>query len=199
MATPFYMAVYEAGLFIGTGFLTLGVDDDEHIYLSHTPQLSSVQLDFFKNGVNAVRLLERRLSDISLPPQRITYGTLGVIRRASTSPVYRDRRATKGMTFVNTHGCERITVDDVAKEMGVCRRLAEKLFRQHVGVSVLNAIRKVRIERAFTLLRNDSVPIDAIPFQCGYAASPAYLKTFFKRQTGLTMRQWREKIRQSEN
>jgi len=199
MATSFYKAAADVGLSIGSDLPTLGVDDDERICLSLVPPLSSVQLDFFKNGANAVKLLEQRLSDPSLPPQRITYGTLGVIRRASTSPVYRDRRATKGMAFVNAHGCEHVTVDDVAKEMGVCRRLAEKVFRQHVGVSILDAIRRVRIEKACALLRNDAIPIDAIPYQCGYAASPAYLKTFFKRQTGLTMRQWRAKIRQSEN
>lgn len=31
---------------------------------------------------------------------------------------------------------------------------------------------------------------DAIAFQCGYAASPAYLKTYFRRETGMTMREW---------
>ena len=83
--------------------------------------------------------------------------------------------------------------DDVAAEMGCCRRLAETLFRRHIGSSILNAIRKVRLEKAYALLRNKSVPIDAIPSQCGYAASPAYLKTYFRRQTGLTMREWRAK------
>ena len=33
--------------------------------------------------------------------------------------------------------------------------------------------------------------LDAVPFQCGYAASPAYLKTYFKKQTGMTMHEWR--------
>lgn len=191
MAASFYTAAAKAGLCIGTDLPTLGVDNDERICLSLAPHLSSVQLDFFKNGVNSVRLLEQRLSNPSLPPQRITYGTLGVIRRASTSPIYYDRRTTKGMAFVNTHGCERITVNDVAKEMGVCRRLAEKLFREYVHLSILGAIQKVRIEKACTLLRNEAIPIDAIPYQCGYDASPAYLKTLFKRQTGLTMREWR--------
>jgi hypothetical protein len=31
-----------------------------------------------------------------------------------------------------------------------------------------------------------------IPCHCGYASSPAYFKTYFKRVTGLTMREWRE-------
>jgi AraC-like DNA-binding protein len=40
------------------------------------------------------------------------------------------------------------------------------------------------------------VKIDAIAFQCGYAASPAYLKTYFKRTTGMTMSEWRRRYRQ---
>ena len=193
MATAFYAAAEEAELAIGTDLPTLGVDNDERICLSLSPTLSSVQLDMFMNGVNAVRLLERRLANPSLPPQRITYGAIGVVRRVSTSPIYRDWRATKGVAFVNAHGCDRITINDVAREMGCCRRLAENLFRRHVGVSILDAIRKIRIEKAYALLRNNSVPVDAIPFQCGYASSPAYMKTYFKRVTGMTMREWRRK------
>ena len=191
VAASCYAAASDAGLSIGTDLPTVGVDDDERICLSLTPHLSSVQLDFFMNGMNSMRLLEWRLANPSLPPQQLMYGTLGVMRRASTSPTYRDFRVTKGMAFVNAHGCENITVNDVAAAMGCCRRLAETLFRKYTGASILAAIRKVRLEKACTLLRNRALQIDAIPFQCGYAASPSYLKTLFKRVTGLTMREWR--------
>ena len=192
MAISFYTAADAAGLAIGSDLPTLGVDDDERICKSLKPTLSSVQLDVFMNGANAVLLLERRLSDASQAPQRITYGTLGISRRASTSPYFNDHRATKGMIFINEHGCEGLTVNTVAKEMGCCRRLAEELFRRHTGISILDTIRKVRMEKCMSLLRNKSVPIDAIPYQCGYGASPAYLKTYFKKQTGMTMREWRK-------
>ena len=60
-------------------------------------------------------------------------------------------------------------------------------------MSILDAIRKTRMDKVFYLLYNKAIPIDAIPFQSGYAASPAYLKTYFKKQTGMTMREWRKK------
>ena len=67
------------------------------------------------------------------------------------------------------------------------------LFAQHVGTSILKTIRKVRLEKVYAFLRNRAVKIDAIAFQCGYAASPAYLKTYFRRETGMTMREWRRR------
>ena len=83
----------------------------------------------------------------------------------------------------------------IAETMGCCGRLAEKLFRMHAKMSILDAIHQVRMDKAFYLLKNRAIPIDAIPFQCGYGASPAFLKTYFKKQTGMTMREWRNKNR----
>ena len=191
MAGSFYAAAAEAGLRIGFDLPVVSVDDDERICKSLKPTLTSVKPAFFQSGVNAVRLLERRLQHPDLPPQSITYGSLGVVRRASTSPVYADRRVTKAMAVIAERGCGRLSVAEVAATMKCSSRLAESLFRRHAGTSILDAIRNVRIEKAFTLLRDGAVPIDAIPFQCGYAGSPAYMKTYFKRVTGLTMRDWR--------
>ena len=97
--------------------------------------------------------------------------------------------------FITEHGCKNISVADVAETMGCCGRLAEKLFRKHAKMSILDAIRKTRMDKVLYLLKNRAIPIDAIPFQCGYGASPAFLKTYFKKQTGMTMREWRNKNR----
>ncbi len=191
LAASFYAAAAEAGRTIGSDLPTVGVDDDERICKSMKPTLTSVKPDFFRSGVNAVALLEKRLSSPSAPPMTATYGVLGTVRRESTVESYRDSRVTKAMALINERGCGELTVGDVARAMGCSSRLAEMRFRQSTGTTVLDAIRKVRIEKACLLLRNRAVPIDAIPFQCGYAASPAYLKTYFKRVTSLTMREWR--------
>lgn len=196
MAGSFYAAAKEADLKIGIDLLTLGVDDDERICRSLSPRLSSIQLDFFRSGENAVQLLEKRLHNPGLPPQVITYSTLGVTHRMSTAPRFGDQRIVKAMSFIAEHGCETICVNDVAEAMGCSSRLAQMLFAQHVGTSILERIRKVRLEKAYALLRNRAVKIDAIAFQCGYAASPAYLKTYFKRATGMTMSEWRRRYRQ---
>lgn len=195
IAASFYAAAAEAGLKIGVDLPTIGVDNDERICCSLSPTLSSVQPDYFKSGVNAIQLLENRLAEPSSTPKMATYGVLGVVRRESTATTYRDHRLSKAMKLIAEHGCEKLSVCDVSREMKCSSRLAEKLFRKHVGTSILDAIRRVRLEKAYSLLRNQSIPIDEIPFQCGYAGSPAYLKTYFKRVTGFTMREWRRQNR----
>ena len=193
LALSLYSVAAEVGLKIGIDLPTISVDNDEQRCLSLTPHLSSIKLNFFLAGENAVALLERRLKEPDNPPQMMTYGALGAINRGSTNPIFPDIRVTKGMLFITEHGCENISIEDVAGIMGCCSRLAEKLFRKHAKMSILDAIRKTRMDRVFYLLYNKAIPIDAIPFQSGYAASPAYLKTYFKKQTGMTMREWRKK------
>ena len=72
--------------------------------------------------------------------------------------------------------------------------MAEKLFRQHTGISILQAIQTARIDTAKNLLKNGSMAIDDIPSFCGYD-STAFFKTVFRRETGMTMREWRNKNR----
>ncbi len=193
IAPAFYTAARSAGLRVGTDLPVIGFDNDKHVCLSLSPRLSSVKIDFFRSGVDAVRLLERRLADRDAPPRIARYNALGVERRASTLRNFADRRVRKGMSVVEDRACAGLAVGEVAAAMGCCVRLAEKLFRRHADVSILEAIRRVRIEKAMSLLRNRYIAIDAIPFRCGYARSPACLKTHFKKATGLTMREWRKR------
>ena len=191
LAASFYAAAAEAGRKIGADLMTIGVDDDERRCKSLKPTLTSVKLDFFQSGVNGILLLERRIANPSQAKAKATYGALGIVRRESTMESYKDVRVTKAMSLIGERGCGKLSVADVAQEMGCCSHLAQILFKRHTGMTVLDAIRKARLEKAFSLLKNPRIPLDAIPFQCGYEASPAYLKTYFKRITGLTMREWR--------
>ena len=196
LAMPFYSAVGRAGLTIGRDLFVLGVDNDEMICTSLSPKLTSVHPNFFRSGRNAVELLDRRIRNPSLPPQYVTYGTLEVVRRASTARLLADRRVSAGLAFIADHGTGRITAADVAASMNCCRRMAEKLFRRHTGESILGALRDMRLERAKSLLANTSFPVDAIPPMCGYDSLP-HFKTYFRQQTGMTMRDWRKSSRSS--
>ena len=193
LALPFYVASSTNKMKIGSDFIVISVDNNEHICASLSPTLTSIKLDYTQAGINAVALLERRLTEPALPLKTMTYGVLGVMRRSSTRKDYPDFRVTRAMGLISEHGCGQISINDVADEMKCGRRLAEKLFRRHVGSSILEAIRKVRLEKAFSLLRSQSVTIDSIPERCGYGSSPGHFKTYFKSKTGLTMREWRKR------
>lgn len=191
IAPAFYAAASAAGMKVGSDLPTVGVDDDEQICRNLSPSLTSVKLDFFQSGVDAVAVLDRRMKYPQRPIETMRYPSLGIVRRSSTATGFPDVRMRRGMAFIKEHGCEKISVDDVAAAMGCYRRLAMLLFRKHAKTSILYAIRDMRIEKSFLLLRNKSIAIDAVPFKCGYAASPSTFKTHFKRVTGMSMREWR--------
>lgn len=197
LAMPFYAAVKRTGLSIGKDLFVVGVDDDERLCTTLSPSLTSVKPNFFKAGYNGIEILAHRLEDPSLPPQYVIYEAKEIIRRASTVRQMSDKRISAGLLYITEHGQERIGSEDVAREMGCCRRLAEKLFIRHTGKSILNTIREGRLEKAKSLLENTDYPIDDIPAMCGYHSLP-HFKVYFREQTGMTMRDWRKRHRQAK-
>ena len=101
------------------------------------------------------------------------------------------------MEFIANNSCSHISSRDVTDCMGCSRRLAEELFRRHTGVSILQAIQRARIDTAKNLLKNGNMAIDNIPSFCGYD-STAFFKTVFRRETGMSMREWRRQCAENK-
>jgi len=170
----------------------LGVDNDEMICENTTPTLSSVQPDFEAGGYEAARLLEELMRGKARGDCNICYGVKQVVLRESSRFAHAvDRRYLRGLEFIRLNAGTAITVADVARHMGVSRRLAEMLFRRHVGHSILDEIQEVRLTRLKTFLSETTLPIGTITWQCGYQ-SENHVKRVFKQKTGLTMSQYRK-------
>jgi len=170
----------------------LGVDDDEMICENTMPTLSSVQPDFEAGGYEAARLLEELMRGKTRGVCNICYGVKQVVLRESSRFAHAvDRRYLRGLEFIRLNAGTAITVTDIARHMGVSRRLAEMLFRKHVGHSILDEIQEVRLTRLKTFLSETTLPIGTITWQCGYQ-SENHVKRVFKQKTGLTMSQYRK-------
>jgi len=171
----------------------LGVDNDEMICENTTPTLSSVQPDFEAGGYEAARLLEELMRGNTRRDRNICYGVKQVVLRESSRFAHAvDRRYLRGLEFIRLNAGTAITVTDVARHMGVSRRLSEMLFRRHVGHSILDEIQDVRLSRLKTFLCETTLPIGTITWQCGYQ-SENHVKRVFKQKTGLTMSQYRKR------
>ena len=197
LAPSVFSAIHRGGIDVPGEMAVISVDDIREICLNVTPNLTSVNVDHFHCGENAVELLKRRLQDPSRPVETMTYGVIAVSKRASTRKPYADKRVTKAVEFIEDNIASRISSLHVVREMGCGRRQAEQLFRLHTGHSILCAIQKSRIEKAMTLLRSGNIPIEEIPSFCGYD-SAAFFKTIFHRETGMTMREWRKRQTQAQ-
>jgi LacI family transcriptional regulator len=186
-----------AGIHVPGEVALLGIDNDEFICENTSPTLSSIQPDFDAGGYEAAALLEQLMRRTLRAPQKRLYGVKRIVERESSRFAHAvDRRCLLGLEFIRLNACAAISVPDVARQMGVSRRMAELLFRKHVRHSILTEIQSVRLARLKTFLSETALPIGQISWQCGYQ-SELHAKRMFKRETGMTMSRFRQQSRQT--
>jgi len=180
----------KGGKRIPEDLLFIGIDNDELICNNISPTLTSVLPNFEKAGHTVAQMLQETIE--GRPPRKDTYGPVGLVRRGSSRWLEKtDARVTKALDYIAHHAFEpSLKTDAVVREMGCSRRLADLRFREITHRSIRDEIHAIRMERAYTLLRNRNQAISAIANLCGYASEP-FFKKMFKRETGLTMREWR--------
>lgn len=182
-----------AGLRIPDDLAVIGIDNDEFICEHTQPSLTSVDPGFVEAGHRLAELLHERLRHPHRPHTHTTYGPKALVRRESSrwQPAV-DPRVREALEFIRRDFADPgLTVTRVVERMGCSRSLADHLFRKATGGSVMSEILQTRIGHACRLLQNPRQKIGAISALCGYASEP-FFKRAFRRETGLTMRDWRK-------
>jgi LacI family transcriptional regulator len=182
-----------AGVKVPDDLAVVGVDDSRAICEHTVPTLSSVKPDFRRGGELAALLLAARLRDKAAfkGSRRRTFGPLQVVRRASTRRLAaHDGAVSDALDLIRCEACSGLSARDVLKRFPCSRRQAEMRFRKATGRSVLDEIHAVQLDRAKQLLAEGTMPLGAVSDFCGFE-NPNSLRKFFRKQTGMTMSEWR--------
>ena len=183
-----------AGISVPDELAVIGVDDDHVICERTKPTLTSIKLDFAQGGYLCAEMLHRRLRDPQFECAEAKFGPVFVTRRQSTRRAAQtDRRVARAVEFIRINACEGIGAAEVAKEMGISRRMAEIAFRRHAGRTIQEEILSVRMERVERLLRDPRRDVAQIASFCGWSSGSALRRLFKKFHGGQTMREWRMK------
>ena len=170
----------------------MGVDNDEDICLRCTPSLSSIKPDHERAGYLAASLLRDLIRSLRRPPKSQTFGALAVFHRSSTRALRRhDERTVKIVEIVRKQAASSITVEQLARDFGVTRRLIEMRFREATGHSIRDEIQFIRLERAKVLLSQGGTRLAEIAAAAGYPSVQAFRKTF-TAATGKSPLNWRK-------
>ncbi len=177
----------------------LSVDNFTDLCESADPPISSIQLDFEREGFIAARALEtavsrggetkasRTDSDIITP--------LMVVRRTSTAGRGRhEPHILAAVEMIRREACHGISARGVAARFPGSRRLFELRFREAMGHSVLDEILHVRLEKAFTLLAQTDTAVGAVPALCGFRCNRT-LDALLRSRCGMSMSEWRRRNR----
>ena len=87
-----------------------------------------------------------------------------------------------------------ISVVRLAEHCGTSERSLLRHFRSHLGVTPLEYIQRLRVERAKALLETTHLSFDEVVERCGYSDSASFRK-LFKRATAMTPGDYRERYR----
>ena len=182
-----------AGLSIPLDIAIVGVDNDEHICDGSRPSLSSVALDYFAAGRIAAETLDRIMAKGRITDEPTLYPPFGIVRRESTRRFpKRDKIIADAVERIRREACDGLSAREVVAALPCSRRSAESRFRAVVGHSILDEIRRVRLEKAKELLLTDSGSMDSIAMRCGYKSLAAF-SIFFRAETGLAPSKWRKR------
>lgn len=82
------------------------------------------------------------------------------------------------------------TVDALSKSLGISKGYASRCFKQHMGVTIMQYAKKIKVERAKTLLLNSNSSILEIAILLGFYDQAHFTKAF-KELSGITPTEFR--------
>jgi LacI family transcriptional regulator len=158
-----------AGLSVPDDLAVIGVDNDEVVCGLTDPPLSSVAVNFERAGYEAAHVLAGLMGG-SVSPSRIIVNPTHIVPRRSTSLLaVEDAHLAKALRFIRDRVKESPSVETVARSAGISRRALEKRFRDSLGRSVLDEVRRVRTDQIARLLVETELPVAQIAEQLGFA------------------------------
>ena len=195
-ATQVLNICQEARIKVPRQIAVLGVDNDELLDESCVPPLTSILPDHEKLGYAAARALERLMAGRGPKDSKpfLIRPVKVVERESAVASTPTAHILSRALDFIRKNAVKGIKVDDVAKALGISRRLADLRFQQFSGETINEAITRNKLDAVKKLLATTDRPIKVISESCGYT-DLAYLKTLFKRRFGMTMRDWRRQNR----
>lgn len=96
--------------------------------------------------------------------------------------------------YIYAHIKERITIEDLANELGVSASYLSRLFKKETGMSVSSYIRQQKIEIAKNLLRFSDCSMIEIANQLSFSSQSHFIQQF-REVMGMTPKKYRDENR----
>ena len=160
------------------------------------PQLSSIAVDNERAGYEAAEMLAQMMAGKKTNKQVIVARPTHIITRQSTDIfAVEDRGVSEALRFINEHAREQIHVDEVVSAAALSRRVLERRFRQVLGRSILDEIRRVRIEQVVRMLIETNMSVSEIASTLGYPGVE-HIARYFHCEKGMSLLAYRKQYGQ---
>jgi AraC-like DNA-binding protein len=108
------------------------------------------------------------------------------------------RALERALSFIRKHFTEPISLDDIARVACTSKRNLTRLFQAKTGVTVLDSIQQMRIDKACGQLQAGDMTCMQVAFECGFGSVQQFNRVFHKLKqcTPLT---WQKRFHEASN
>ncbi|HEV7298276.1 MAG TPA: substrate-binding domain-containing protein [Tepidisphaeraceae bacterium] len=190
-------AAARVGLRVPEDLAVVGVDDNDVVFESCVPALTSLGQHTDRIGYTAATLLSRLIAGDGPVPQLtlVEPGEL-IVRRSSDHMVISDRLVAAALQQVRDPETVIIKVETIAARLGVSRKTLDERFKAVIGRTPAAEVRRLQVERARRLLLTSDLSIGDVAAAAGFSSAQQLSETFH-RETGLTPTDCRRRSRAS--
>lgn len=133
--------------------------------------------------------IQQHLSSIWLTIYNQTLHTKSRTDRV-TKPSRDIERLRNILTFIQEHYSEKITLEDIADQISICKSECCRFFKKHMNESLFDYLMYYRVEKSLPLLAEDSLSVTEIAELTGFSSS-GYFARVFREQMHCTPTQYR--------
>jgi len=175
-----------AGVQVPDDVAIIGVDNDEVVCDLCYPALSSIKLDNLQAGYRAAKLLDLMMDGKRPDIEEIVVQPIGIAVRQSTD-IYcvPDPQVSQALEYICDHSREMIQVSDVADFVCLSKRALQLRFKNALGYSVHDRIKKEKINRMAELLTDTDMSIIEIALNLGFS-NTNHVSRFFRQEKGMS-------------
>lgn len=187
-----YEAIKLAKLKVPETVAIIGVGNDEIVCGLNAPPLSSIALNTHTAGYKAAQMLDKMITGKKLKTANIIVEPLNVIERHSTDVLaIEDEDVVAAIRFIRSHCNEMIQVDDVAQAAQLSRRQLYNRFKNAIGRSIYQEIRRVKMNRAAKMLAETNLSVSQIAKELGFI-DQKNISRCFSQEKNMTMLAYRK-------
>jgi len=168
---------------------------DELLSRACFPAVSGVLSPTDQIGYKAAQFLHQMMQGEEVPRETTYIPPCGIIEHLSTDTLaVNNPKLLQIIQYLQNNALKPITMADILEVFPMARRSLERQFQQAFGRTVVDEIRRIRVNKARSLLTDTNLAMQDIAEACGYATYN-YLTHVFKRTTGITPSEYRRQFR----
>lgn len=188
----------QAGISVPDDVAVLGGDHDHLCARISSPPLSGIDLAPTEVGYRAAEMLDRLMNGEELESLNVIIPPSRIITQQSTDKVaVDDELLAEAIRYIRKHYADELRIRHILHAIPLSRRSLEIGFREHLGRTPREEIRRIRVQKALELLCDTDWPITKIATACGFDR-PELLTRAFRRELKSTPSEFRKRLTQRQ-